>query len=305
MSLVIISCLLFHILPSVETFSGKSPFVQFTALRTRAALEMLPKSTKEILSENFSRVLAISTLGTMTIARTVFADNEKILSPEITHKVYLDIKIANYTEESVGTNKGAKGSGQVVFGLYGKDAPDSVKLFLSLVDSDGISSPDYYGSQFTRVVDGQLLEMDKVRGISPISIGGTDALEFKGNILPYKPIVETNSIRHDRAGLLTRRQLAAGPEFGITLAPAPSLDTLHLVFGRIIEGSEVLEAISNIRTYSYKTTTGYVGQRKENEPMEGGIADKWFEGQKELFVGLGKSFGDQRAVDQRGKLLRR
>lgn len=46
--------------------------------------------------------------------------------PLITHKVYLDIKIANYTEESTGTNKGADGSGRVTFGLYGKDAPDSV-----------------------------------------------------------------------------------------------------------------------------------------------------------------------------------
>jgi len=31
----------------------------------------------------------------------------------------------------------------------------------------------------------------------------------------------------------------------------------------------------------------------------------WFEGQKKFYVGLGKSFGDRRAVDQRGKLLRR
>ena len=46
--------------------------------------------------------------------------------PIITSKVYLDIKIANYTEESTGTNKGADGSGRVVFGLYGKDAPESV-----------------------------------------------------------------------------------------------------------------------------------------------------------------------------------
>lgn len=46
--------------------------------------------------------------------------------PLITSQVYLDIKIANYTEESTGTNKGAEGSGRVVFGLYGKDAPESV-----------------------------------------------------------------------------------------------------------------------------------------------------------------------------------
>lgn len=43
---------------------------------------------------------------------------------EITQKVYFDIKIANYTEESTGRNQGAAGSGRIVIGLYGKAAPE-------------------------------------------------------------------------------------------------------------------------------------------------------------------------------------
>jgi cyclophilin family peptidyl-prolyl cis-trans isomerase len=42
-----------------------------------------------------------------------------------------------------------------------------------------------------------------------------------------------------RAGLLTRRQLTSGPEFGVTVAEAPSLDGFHVVFGTILEGFEV------------------------------------------------------------------
>ena len=42
----------------------------------------------------------------------------------------MDIKIANYTEESTGRNIGATGSGKVVIGLYGKAAPESVKRFM-------------------------------------------------------------------------------------------------------------------------------------------------------------------------------
>ena len=49
-------------------------------------------------------------------------------------KVYLDIKIANYTEESTGRNRGATGSGKIVIGLYGKAAPESVKRFLATID---------------------------------------------------------------------------------------------------------------------------------------------------------------------------
>jgi hypothetical protein len=41
-----------------------------------------------------------------------------IKDPVITNKVFIDIKIANYTEESTGTNKGADGSGQMVLGTH-------------------------------------------------------------------------------------------------------------------------------------------------------------------------------------------
>lgn len=99
-----------------------------------------PVSTRQHFLSN-SRNLMISlsvvalTTGTlntqraaaeMAIAEATRAPLQRATEPIITSKVYLDIKIANYTEESTGTNKGADGSGRVVFGLYGKDAPDSV-----------------------------------------------------------------------------------------------------------------------------------------------------------------------------------
>lgn len=67
-------------------------------------------------------------VSTSTASTTITAATpaQSTALPVITSKVYLDIKIANYTEESTGTNKGADGSGRVVFGLYGKDAPESV-----------------------------------------------------------------------------------------------------------------------------------------------------------------------------------
>ena len=43
-----------------------------------------------------------------------------------------------------------------------------------------------------------------------------------------------------RRGLLTRRQLSDGPEFGITMAPASALDSFNIVFGRVLEGYEVV-----------------------------------------------------------------
>lgn len=134
------------------------------------------------------------------IAPSKIIESEAVASglqtPVITNKVFIDIKIANYTEESTGTNKGAEGSGRMVLGLYGKDAPESVKRFLDTVDGNGMDSPSYVNSQFTRIAEGILLEMERVRGINKVSIAGTDQYEYSGNILvDYKPILESNNLR--------------------------------------------------------------------------------------------------------------
>ena len=153
--------------------------------------------------------------------------------------------------------------------------------------------------------------MDKVRGLNEINIAGTSQWEYKGNVLSdYKPVIESNGIHHDRFGLLTHRQLSSTPEFSITLKDGEelshedlnTLDSFHSVFGEVLEGKEVLQAIKAIPLYTYETKTGYAGGKKG---VESDIADKWFAAQREFYVGVGKSFGDQRAVDLRGKLLRR
>ena len=223
--------------------------------------------------------------------------------PIITDMVYMDIKIANYTEESTGRNFGAAGSGRIIIGLFGKVAPESVKRFLSVIDGNGVDAPSYINCQFQRVVGGDFLEMEKVRGVNKVSIAGTEQYEYGGNVLTdYKPILENNDLRHTRSGLLTRRQLTEGPEFGITLDKAPELDSFHVIFGFVIDGMSVIDAISEIPTYSYKTRTGYGGKERG---IENGLADQWFEAQRSFYVKAGKAFGDERAVDQRGRLLRR
>ena len=64
------------------------------------------------------------------------------------------------------------------------------------------------------------------------------------------------SLSLNRKGLLSRRQLTSGPEFGVTLAPADQLNGFHVIFGIVLEGQEVLDAIALVPTYSYKTKTG-------------------------------------------------
>lgn len=163
-------------------------------------------------------------------------------------------------------------------------------------------TPSFYNARFSKIVD-NCLEIDKIRGLNVVNIGGVEQYEYAGNLLPnYKPILEQSNVRHTKRGLLTRKQLSATPEFGITMDKAEQLDAFHVNFGEVIEGLEVLDAIAEIPTYSYKTKTGYGGKERG---VESEVADLWFEGQRSLFVTAGKTFGDTRAVDRRGDLLRR
>ena len=156
-----------------------------------------------------SMLTAFSAISTaVNAADVIVMDNEVALSkatqlikldPIVTERVFLDIKIANYTEESIGKNKGAEGSGRIVIGLYGKDAPLSVQRVLQTINGNGVETPNYINSIFNRVVDGVLLDMERVRGINKVSIAGTEQFEFAGNVLTgYTPILERNNITHSR-----------------------------------------------------------------------------------------------------------
>ena len=146
------------------------------------------------------------------------------------------------------------------------------------------------------------MKVEKLSGLRTILLAGQEEYEYDGNLMKYQPILETNKISHNKPGLLSRKELTSGPEFGITLKSAPELDSFHVVFGTVLEGQDTIDALSQIPTYTYTTKTGYAGGKKG---VESGVADAWFSAQKSLFVGAGKAAGDMRAIDRRGQMLKR
>ena len=59
---------------------------------------------------------------------------------------------------------------------------------------------------------------------------------------------DSNSLRHDRAGLLSMPRGGGAFDFGLTLGADPSLDRDNLVVGQLLAGGDVLEALNALPT---------------------------------------------------------
>ena len=121
------------------------------------------------------------------------------------------------------------GKGAIVIELYQDAAPKTVANFVKLA-KDGF----YNGILFHRVIPGFMVQTGDPTGTGTGGPGYTFADEF------------SPALRHDGPGVVSMANAGPntnGSQFFITLAPAPWLDGKHAVFGRVVEGQEVVEQI--------------------------------------------------------------
>jgi len=211
----------------------------------------------------------------------------------VTTKVFLDVRvIKDYTGEVL---EDSAVRGRIVIGLYGKDSPKTAEQFLKFAKADDASDPSYNSGMFYKHQAGRWIEGGKINGLNLEEFGGGQVYQYLNKIVNLNPILEANKLAHTRKNLITHRKFNAGPEFAITLSPAPELDGDWTVFGEVLEGEEMVKAIADL-----PFVTG-----KSLDPS-GTIADSWWKAQNNYFKGLAKQFGDSRANKMYpGKLLRR
>ncbi|HTQ37831.1 MAG TPA: peptidylprolyl isomerase [Pirellulales bacterium] len=133
--------------------------------------------------------------------------------------------------------------GDIVLELFESEAPNTVANFISLVEK-GL----YDGTQFHRVLPGFMAQ-----GGDPLSKDAEKNMGRIGTGGPGYTIADECKLPNHRehfAGTLSMAHTAApdsgGSQFFITFAPTPQLDGLHTVFGRVLEGTDVLTRLQRI-----------------------------------------------------------
>ena len=133
--------------------------------------------------------------------------------------------------------------------LYSDLAPNTVKNFTDLAQKNF-----YDGVIFHRVIDDFMIQGGDPTGTGRGGPGYTIPDEFG------------EGLKHNAPGILSMANAGpdtGGSQFFITLVPTPWLDGHHAIFGHVIEGMNVVEAIGHTKT-----------NKQDNRPVKDVIIEK-------------------------------
>ena len=142
------------------------------------------------------------------------------------------------------TNKGT-----IVCLLYPESAPKTVANFVKLAKGEKewtdpktkekVTRPLYDGTIFHRVIPDFMIQ-----GGDPLGMGiGGPGYQFEDEIDPILTFSNPGMLAMANAGPNTN-----GSQFFITVAPTTWLNGKHTIFGRVVEGYDIVEKISKVKT---------------------------------------------------------
>ena len=188
-------------------------------------------------------IIKVATLALCLFGFAIFSSFKSVAAADlekITHQVYFDVEI------------GGVASGRILMGLFGETVPKTAENFRALCTGEkGVGKVykkplHFEGSSFHRIIPQFMLQGgDFTHGTG---VGGESIYGGKFNDENFK-------VKHTKPGYLSMANAGPntqGSQFFITTVPTPWLDGKHVVFGKVLDGMDVVKKIEAVGSSSGK-----------------------------------------------------
>jgi len=191
----------------------------------------------------------LSSSSVLLSSRRGFADAKK-------SRVFFDVSI------------GGQSAGKITFELRPDVVPKTAENFRALCTGEKGADFSYKGCVFHRIIPGFMIQ-----GGDTTAGNGTGGKSIYGRTFPD----ENFTLTHDAPGLLSMANSGKntnGSQFFITTATTKWLDGKHTVFGKVVEGMDVVKKMEAVGSQGGSTSKKVMitdcGEIKTEEPSKSG-----------------------------------